>query len=261
MSRTREILVTNDDSINSKGIKELALIMREYGNVTVVAPSHTQSGKSVGLTMDAPLRLKNILKESGLSAYKLNGTPADCIKMAINQFYSERLPDLIVSGINHGSNASIACVYSGTLGAAIEGTIYGIPSIGFSLNNHSREADFSASVHYVRIILDKYFSNPGLLKPGTYFNVNIPSLPLEQIKGIRFARQGAGRWIKEFIHHVDPQGREYSWMSGEFENLEEMTSDADHILNHLGYVSIVPHKIDSTDYSEFSRLKELNLFE
>lgn len=260
MIRTHDILITNDDSINSKGIKELISIMREYGNVRVIAPSDPQSGKSVALTMETPLRLKNLHKEAGLEIYKLNGTPADCIKMGINRFYQENLPDLIVSGINHGSNASVACVYSGTLGAAIEGTVYGIPSIGFSLSDHSPDADFAPSKHFIKIILDKYFESPGILKKGTYFNVNIPALPFEEIKGIRFARQGAGRWIREFTHHVDPHGRDYAWMTGEFENLENFTSEADHIFNHQGYVTIVPHKVDSTNYDELERLKNLNLF-
>lgn len=260
MKKRREIFVTNDDSINSKGIKELISIMQEYGNVTVIAPDAPQSGKSVALSMDVPLRLREVHKEQGLSVYKLNGTPTDCTKMAINRFFQGNLPDLMVSGINHGSNASIACVYSGTLGATIEGTIYGIPSIGFSLNDHSPEADFSSSRHFIKIILDRYFEHPYMIKEGVYFNVNIPALPIEKIKGIKFARQGAGKWIKEFTHNLDPHGREYSWMTGEFENLEEMTSEADHIFNHHGYVTIVPHKVDSTDYQELKRLIDLNIF-
>ena len=251
----RRILITNDDGVKSKGIGALTDLMRPYGQVTVVAPFEAQSGMSAALTIGKPLRLTELRNEEDLKVYACSGTPADCVKMAMNQIFSNKMPDILVSGINHGSNASIAALYSGTLGAAAEGTVYGIPSIGFSLASHDPNADFSAAVHYAKIIIDKFLELPPAA--NTYLNVNFPAVKLEHIKGIRFSGQGKGQWIKEFEERKDPYGFNYYWMTGEFYNNEPENRLADHNLVAQNYISIVPHKIDTTDYYELKRLEEL----
>lgn len=250
-----KILVTNDDGVKAKGIGALTELMRPYGQVTVVAPFEAQSGMSAALTIGKPLRLTELKSEENLKIYACSGTPADCVKMAMNQIFSEQAPDLLVSGINHGSNASIASLYSGTLGAAAEGTVYGIPSIGFSLCSHNPNADFSGAIHYAKIIIDNFLKNP--VSPNTFLNVNFPSIPKEDILGIKFSHQGKGQWIKEFEERRDPYGFNYYWMTGEFFNQEPEDTLADHNLINKNYVSIVPHKIDTTDYSEIERLENL----
>ena len=258
MRAQREILITNDDSVNSKGIKELATIARAFGNVTIIAPKEPQSGMSTALTLEKPLRLQEIAKEDGVTIYYCTGTPTDCVKMAMNTIFKDKKPDLLLSGINHGSNASIASLYSGTLGAATEGTLYDIPSIGISIDNHHSDADFSAVKHFLPQIIVQYLEKP--VSKGCYLNINFPSLPINEIKGIKLAKQGAGRWVKEFEERVDPRGRNYYWMAGHFEDLETtpLTDDnslyGDHRVVDGGYISIVPHNIDNTDYAEIERL-------
>lgn len=260
MKHLRNILVTNDDSVNSKGIKVLTQLMRDWGNVTVIAPKFPQSGKSMAITMDRPLRLELLHHEDGLTIYTLDGTPVDCVKMAMHRCYLDTPPDLIVSGINHGSNASIASIYSGTLGATAEGTIYGIPSIGFSIVDHDKDADFSAAEKYIPVIMEEFLEKINL-PSGTYLNINFPKLPAEQIKGIRLGHQGDGRWVREFTDRVDPFGREYFWMTGEFINMEsDPDTEGDHVLNHNGYISVVPHKLDNTDYRALEEFRKVGLF-
>lgn len=252
MEKTKEILITNDDSVNSKGVIFLANMMKAYGNVTVVAPAEVQSGKSAALSLAVPMYLKQIHIEDNLRIYSFGGTPVDCVKLAMNVFFKDKTPDLLISGINHGSNASVASLYSGTLGACIEGTIYDIPSVGFSICTHDDNPDFSVVEKYGSIILDKYFTAPP--SEGIYLNVNFPNLPPDEVKGIRFARRGYGRWIKEYEKMKDSKNEEYYFMTGSFENLEKEDSMGDHILNSAGYVTVVPHKIDTTDYAEIDKL-------
>ncbi len=250
----RQILITNDDGVKAKGIGVLTELMRSYGNITVVAPFEAQSGMSAALTIGKPLRLTELRSEDGLKVYACSGTPADCVKMAMNQIFGNELPDLLVSGINHGSNASIASLYSGTLGAAAEGTVYGIPSIGLSLCSHDPDADFSAAIHFTKVIIDRFLEYPP--KPDVYLNVNFPAVNKKMIKGIHFSKQGKGQWIKEFEERRDPYGFKYYWMTGEFFNQEPGNPIADHNMVEEKYISIVPHNIDTTDYSEVKRLEE-----
>ena len=256
MKKPLEILVTNDDGYQARGIHVLALMLRSYGNVTVVAPREPQSGKSVSLTLDKPLMIEQPETHGSLRVYTLTGTPADCAKLGINLYLHEgRLPDLLVSGINHGSNASAASIYSGTLGAAVEGTLYDIPSVGLSINTHADNPDFEGTLFYGRQVIDWVLADG--IKRGIYLNVNVPDIPKDQIRGIRMARQGAGRWVKEFDHRVTLRGKHYFWMVGEFEDQEAIgAADADHNLVNSGYVTIVPHRIDTTDYEELERLRE-----
>ena len=260
----RLILLTNDDSYKAKGLNDVAEYLRNWGNVLMVAPQQPQSAKSMSLNMGIYLYLtKYAFYEAGngkgsLECYYMNGSPTDCAKMMANMCIDRGLvPDLLVSGINHGSNASAGSLYSGTLGANKEASLYDIPSIGLSLNTYEDEADFSAVLHYTGIILDQLFKYPPVHQ--TYLNVNFPNLPKEQIKGIRFAHQGNGRWEREFVKDHDEQGREVYRMKGEFVDYELSTTaaEADHKLLEEGYITIVPHKIDNTNYAEKDRLSHL----
>lgn len=246
-----EILVTNDDSYTSKGIGLAAQILAKYGNVTVVAPKYPQSGKSAALTLDEPLRCSRIDSThtphgTSVTTYALTGTPADCIKWAANYIFTNNRPGLIVSGINHGANTSAASVYSGTLGAAAEGCLYGVQSIGISIDTHNPDPDFSALEKYLPHIIEKLLDTP--LPDGIYLNINFPNLPSGKVKGLRSASQGKGRWVKEFNRRTDPKGKDYYWMTGNFEDLETSPS-GDHKLVSEGYISVVPHKVDTTDYT------------
>ncbi|MBR0534362.1 MAG: 5'/3'-nucleotidase SurE [Bacteroidales bacterium] len=261
---TREILLTNDDSYTAKGLTTIAEFLRKYGNVLLVAPKDPQSARSMALSMEDPLyvtRYAYFEAEEGkgsLSCYYMNGTPADCAKMMANMCIERGIrPDLFVSGINHGSNASAAALYSGTLGANKEGSLYDIPSIGLSIDTHAEDADFSGVLHFLPKILEQMFEIPPVHQ--TYLNVNFPDLPADQIKGIRFAHQGNGRWEKEFQRSWDGRGREFYWMVGQFVDYEMKTTagEADHVLLADGYITIVPHKIDTTNYNEKDRLSHL----
>lgn len=251
-----DILVTNDDSYTSKGITLVAQMLSRFGNVTIVAPKFPQSGKSAALTLDDPLRCSHIgtfntSYGTTIETYALTGTPADCVKWAANYIYINNKPALIVSGINHGANTSAASVYSGTLGAAAEGCLYGVPSIGISIDTHNPDPDFSALEKYVPVLVEKFLKTPP--PDGIYLNINFPNLPAGKISGIRMASQGKGRWIKEFNKRTDPKGRDYYWMTGNFEDLEDSPA-GDHKLVGRGYVSIVPHKVDTTDYGLLGEL-------
>ncbi|MCF0177211.1 MAG: 5'/3'-nucleotidase SurE, partial [Bacteroidales bacterium] len=256
-----EIFLTNDDGIEAKGLDVLAQFLRRYGNVTVIAPETEQSAKATSITLMRILRLQFIHDEpaighlGSLRKFYLDGTPVDCAKMGVNLFKEEgRMPDILASGINRGSNASAASIYSGTLGAAQEGTLYEIPSIGFSICSYRPDAYLETVTSYSTQIMDAFLANPPA--KGTYLNVNFPDIPPKDVKGIRFAHQGAGRWIKEFEKHTDPRGRDFYWMVGEFENLDS-SKNADHLLIDKGYITIVPHKIDTTNYEEKERLEKL----
>ena len=260
---TRDILITNDDSISARGIHCLAGIFRRFGDVTVVAPKFQQSAKAMALTMDRPLHLECIEETEpsdelgGVRCYTLDGTPTDCAKLGINMFIEEgRMPDILVSGINHGSNASAAEAYSGTLGAVKEAAIYGIPAVGFSICTHDPDPDFSIVEEFAGEIMANFFEEPPA--EGIYLNINFPDISPDECRGIRMASRGRGRWIKEFVRQTDPRGRELIWMVGEFLNMApggEVTDD--HILNGENYITIVPHKVDNTDYAELERLSSL----
>jgi len=250
----RLIFITNDDGYQAGGLAALIEMMRPYGDIVVVAPKETQSGMSGALTVKTPVRLHKIKEEPGLSIYACGGTPADCVKLAMNHVFT-RKPDLLVSGINHGANTAISVIYSGTLAAVAEGTLYEIPSIGFSLDDHSLSADFTACVLYGRMIIDKALQVP--FDKYTFLNVNFPNLPYNEIKGIKFCRQNRGAWIDEFEKRTDPHGFDYYWMTGAFQNHEEEAADADANAVNAGYIAIVPHHLDMTDYRELERLREI----
>ncbi|MFB0973793.1 MAG: 5'/3'-nucleotidase SurE, partial [Bacteroidales bacterium] len=239
----------------------IAEFMRSWGNVTVVAPSEPQSAKSAALTLNREMAMRNVCESASsrdkgsLRMFSFSGTPADCVKVSMNSFFNlKSLPDLLISGINHGSNASIASLYSGTLGACAEATAYGIPSIGLSLNSHSCDPDFGPMLHFIPEIIGSYLKNPP--RKGVYLNINFPCLPIDRIKGVRMAHQGYGQWVQEFDKTREEDGVTYYMMTGSFINYDENVS-ADHLLVEDGYVSIVPHLLDTTDYSESERIGKL----
>ena len=247
------ILVANDDSIAAKGIKILAETMSKIGEVVVVAPDTHQSGMGHAITLDRPLRVvkvKNYLPN--VEAYKCNGTPADCVKFGKHFLLKGRKIDLVVSGINHGSNSSIAILYSGTMSAAIEAAIEGIPAIGFSLGDFSPDADFSHTTEYVKNIALKVLEN-GLPK-GVTLNVNFPKISEEPMKGIKVCRQSNALFKESFEERKDPYGRPYYWMDGFLLN-EDMDGGTDEDALKENYVSIVPAKFDLTDYQAVETLK------
>ena len=207
------------------------------------------------ITLTRPLYLKKVTDEPGLSVYACNGTPVDCVKIAFDcMMLGKEMPSLVVSGINHGSNSAINVLYSGTMGAAIEGGFYDIPSIGFSLLDHDEDADFSAALSYVRPIIERAMNSDALGRP-LCLNVNVPNLPADQIKGIKACRQNRGFWREEFERRQDPRGQDYYWLTGYFHNTEPGAQDTDEWALDHGYVSIVPIQVDLTNYRQLERMK------
>lgn len=256
MKKKKLILVTNDDGVDAKGLKALIDTARKAGKVVVVAPAYPQSGMSHAITVKKPLEVEKITEEEDFVLYKCYGTPVDCVKIAFNQLLDQK-PDLLVSGINHGSNSSSSVFYSGTMGAAIEGCINEIPSIGFSLLSFDPDADFSASQHFAKKIIGKVLSN-GLPK-SICLNVNVPPVSDEKIAGVKIARQTRGFWKEEFDKHTDALGRNYYWLTGNFHNSEPDASDTDEWALNNNYVSVVPLRIDMTCYNTLDIIKEWDL--
>lgn len=249
------ILITNDDGIHAKGLRHLISIMRKLGNVTVVASEFPMSATGHAITVRSPLRLKKIKKEEGYQEYQCNGTPVDCMKLG-EQVVLKKKPDLLVSGINHGSNASVNVVYSGTMAAVIEGCISGIPSVGFSLLDYDSDADFSDCGDFVTEIATKVLDEG--LPHNTCLNVNIPAVSEKNIKGIKVCRQSKARWVEEFEGKKDPRGQDYFWLTGYFERLD-IESDTDQWALDNNYVSVVPMHFDFTAHKEISTIKKWQL--
>jgi 5'-nucleotidase len=247
------LLVSNDDGVDAKGIRSLIEVVRPLGRVLVVAPADPHSGMSHAITVKVPLRIEKVLEEKDLLIYKCYGTPVDCVKMAFNHLLTDK-PDLLVSGINHGSNASTSVFYSGTMGAVLEGCINEVPSVGFSLLNLDYDADFSAAMHFAGRIIRKVLQNG--LPLSVCLNVNIPDGPLESIAGIKICRQNKGYWKEEFDKRIDPMGRNYFWLTGNFYNTEPEATDTDEWALEHQYVSIVPQKTDLTCYDTLKSLSE-----
>lgn len=237
------ILVTNDDGITAPGIAALIDIVRTLGDVVIVAPDKAQSGMGHAITINSTLRINKVNVYGVKEEYSCTGTPVDCVKIAINKIL-KRKPDLVVSGINHGSNMSINVIYSGTMSAAVEGAIEGIPSIGFSLMNESIDADFTASKKIVKTIALQVLKN-GLPK-GVCLNVNIPKAKFDLLKGIKVCRQAKANWIEELDERKDPSGKPYFWLTGKFENYDKGKKDTDVWALENHYVSIVPTQFDLT---------------
>jgi len=244
------ILVSNDDGITAPGIAALVESMKSLGQVIVVAPDSPQSGMGHAITMNRPLRLEKVHVFDGIEAYQCSGTPADCVKIAVDKVM-HRTPDLLVSGINHGSNSSINVIYSGTMSAAMEGAIEGIKAIGFSLNDYRFEADFTASAHFATRVAAMVLEKG--LPSGTLLNVNIPQLPIDTIKGLKICRQAKAKWVEEFDERTDPHNRKYYWLTGKFIN-NDHGEDTDEWALANGFVSIVPTQYDLTAHHAMATL-------
>ena len=238
------ILVSNDDGITSPGIGHLVAVMKELGEVLVVAPNRPQSGMGHAITVGDTLRLKESNIFQGVRAFECSGTPADCVKIARHYILKgQRQPDVVVSGVNHGSNTSISVLYSGTMSAAIEAAIEGTPAIGFSLCDYGNEADFSHTLEYVKKITEQVLRKE--LPKGVALNVNFPPRRNERLQGIRICRQANAKWVEEFDKRKDPNGRHYFWMTGNFVNFDK-GEDNDEWAIANNYVSVVPCQFDLT---------------
>jgi len=249
----RLILVTNDDGIDAKGINELITIAEQYGSVVVVAPEKGQSGMSHSVSLNEPIYLQNRILNNSIKSYSCSGTPVDCVKIALHHILDKK-PDLILSGINHGSNASVSAIYSGTMGAAREGSLNGIPSIGFSLLDHSPDADFDGSIIYAKKIIEKIIENS--IPDRMCLNVNIPNIAINDIKGIKVCRQTEGKWVEEFDYRINPNKKEYFWLTGKFSNFEPESKDTDEWALENNYVAIVPVKVNLTSYEDLDELNK-----
>lgn len=240
------ILVTNDDGYLAGGITALVESLRGLGRIVVCAPDSPRSGFSASFTCTRPVSLKRISDDGEVAIYACSGTPVDCVKLALHRFFSQRKPDLVLSGINHGGNDSICVMYSGTMGAALEGSAVGIPSIGFSLLNHDSKADFSAVMPTIVSIVKRVLRKP--MPRGVALNVNIPDV--KQIKGIRICRQAEGYWDREF-HYLsgdENEGQAQFQVTGVYVNAEAEAEDTDRYWLEHEYVSIVPTTVDQTAY-------------
>lgn len=257
MAKKPLILITNDDGITAPGIRTLIEIMLEIGEVVVVAPDSPQSGMGHAITINDTLYCDSVKLNSQAihKEYTCSGTPADCVKLA-NQQILKRRPDICVSGINHGSNSSINVIYSGTMSAAVEAGVEGIPAIGFSLLDYSLDANFEPAKKYVDHITRQVLEN-GLPK-GIVLNVNIPNTPAKDIKGTKICRQAKAQWVEDFDKRVNPMGREYYWLTGSFIN-QDKGEDTDEWALENGYVSIVPVQFDLTAHHFIQELNEWDL--
>ena len=247
------ILVTNDDGITAPGIHSLVNAVKELGDVVVVAPDKPQSGMGHAITIGVPLRL-NKVKDffEGAEAWQTNGTPVDCVKLAVDKIL-HRKPDICLSGINHGANHSINVIYSGTMSAAMEASIESIPSIGFSLLDYSIEADFTAAEFYVHKIVKSLLNTK--MKKHFLLNVNIPAVPLDLMHGIEVCKQAYAKYDEDFDERLDPHGRKYYWLTGEFKNFDTGEDTDVWALEH-NYVSVVPVQFDLTNYTLKSELEK-----
>lgn len=247
------ILISNDDGINAAGLKLLVELMQQLGEVIVVAPDSPQSGMGHAITIGNTLRLSESHIFEGVKAYQCSGTPADCVKIAKGFALKDRKPDLVVSGINHGSNTSISVIYSGTMSAALEGAIEDIPSIGFSLCDYSLDADFSHIKDHVLKIASQVLKT-GLPK-GVALNVNFPAKKDKPVKGIKICRQTRAKWQEEFDRRIDPAGRQYFWLTGSFIN-QDKGEDIDEWAIQHNYTSVVPVSFDLTAYHAIGTLNK-----
>ena len=245
MTDTRPvILIANDDGITAPGIRALVEAVKDLGKVIVVAPDSPQSGMGHAITIGSPLRLHKVDVFEGVESWQCSGTPADCVKLAKDKIL-HRKADLCLSGINHGANNSINVIYSGTMSAAMEAAIEGIPSIGFSLCDFSFNADFSVAQQVARDLVKRMLQKP--MPEHTLLNVNVPKVAAAGFKGMKICRQAHAKWEEEFDHRIDPRGKDYYWMVGRFVNMDKETGSDEEALNQ-GYASVVPIKIDFTDY-------------
>jgi len=246
------ILITNDDGIMAPGILNLVAAVKDLGKVVVVAPDKPQSGMGHAITIGHPLRLQPVTIFEDVEAWQCSGTPVDCVKLAVDKVL-RRKPDICLSGINHGANHSINVIYSGTMSAAVEAAIESIPSAGFSLLDHSVEADFTGARKYARLVVQQMLKSK--LDKHTVLNVNIPAVDAELIRGVRICKQAYAKYEEDFVERSDPNGKKYFWLTGEFVNFDKGRDSDVWALEH-NYVSVVPVQFDLTNYTLKTKLEK-----
>ena len=248
------ILISNDDGYNYNGIQTLIKVARSLGDVFVVAPAVHQSGKSSSITFINPVRTIPVAREEGYTAYLATGTPADCVKLALSQLMADRMPDLVLAGINHGYNSGLNTLYSGTMACVFEGILHGVPSVAFSFGDYSSDADTSVCETIVKYITLRVLQR-GLPK-DVCLNVNIPKTEGD-FNGLKVTTGDMGRWVNEWEHRVDPTGRDYYWLTGEFEMADKGEGKTDYYWLERGYVTVTPTHVDQTDFESMSSIAEL----
>ncbi|MDR0698839.1 MAG: 5'/3'-nucleotidase SurE [Tannerella sp.] len=254
MNKNRSlILISNDDGVDAEGIRQLTAALRDLGDLVVFAPDGPRSGMSCAITATMLVKYNMVGQEKGLTVYSCTGTPVDCVKLAVSEILPCK-PDLLVSGINHGGNQALSVHYSGTMGAAFEGCVFDIPSIGVSMQGYVPGADFSASRRYAHLLAVQILKYG--LPHGTYLNLNIPNIPV--VRGLRTGRQTDGKWVREYICETDENGAPAYQLTGEYERTGPDYPDNDVTLLDGGYASLVPCKLDVTDYAFMNELKKRN---
>lgn len=248
------ILVVNDDGYEAKGLEAMVEIAKTFGEVVVVVPDRAQSATSHAITMNVPLRVNLYKTIDGVPYWRTNGTPTDCMKLGEKVVLKGRQIDLVLSGINHGSNSSVSLLYSGTMAAAIEATFDNIPAVGISLQDYAADADFTACVHYGKIIVQQVLEKG--IPPYISLNVNFPKAPLEEIKGIKITRQTKGYWHEDMEEHIDAMGRKYYWLAGYLVNTDNKEDSCEWALQH-NYISVQPVQVDMTAYEAMKDIKYL----
>lgn len=256
MEKRLRILVTNDDGIDSPGISALAKVMSEIGDVVVAAPDRQQSAVGHALTVARPLRITKVKRNNTLFGYAINGTPSDCVKIALSAIMDQK-PDLVVSGINHGQNTAINILYSGTVAAATEGLLAGIPSIAVSLASHDLNLEVETAAEYAKVVALKLIESK--LTPNFLLNVNVPAIAKEKILGIKVVRQSTSYWEDTYEKRNDPFGREYYWFAGEY-RIDDSSLDTDDAALAAGYVTLTPVHFEFTKYDVLNNLKPFEEF-
>ena len=245
------ILVSNDDGYHAKGLRSLVSMLTDFAEVVVCAPDAGRSGFAGAFSVAKPLQIKRRKDVAGATVWSTNGTPVDCVKLAFSEFFAQRQPDIILSGINHGDNAAVNVHYSGTMGVVIEGCLKGVPSVGFSLADPNEDADFEPLRPYVRGIVKRVLAE-GLPKE-VCLNVNFPRT--QSFKGVKVCRMNRGKWVNECEKRTHPHGYNYFWMAGYFQSDEPQATDTDHWALKNDYVAIVPTRVDVTCYDSLQRMK------
>ncbi|MBQ3749758.1 MAG: 5'/3'-nucleotidase SurE [Bacteroidales bacterium] len=253
MEKKPLILVVNDDGYEARGLEAMVEIAKTFGEVVVVTPDKVQSAMGHAITMNVPLHVRQYKTVDGVQYWRTNGTPVDCVKLGQKVVLRGRKIDLVLSGINHGSNSSVSVIYSGTMGAAIEAS-FDTAAIGLSVQDYSPNADFTAAVHYGKIIVKSVLEKG--LPPHVCLNVNVPKIPFEEIKGMKVTRQTDGYWYEDMEKRVDPYGREYYWLTGYLVNTDNKEDSCEWALQH-NFISIQPVHYDLTAYEAMNDIKYL----
>lgn len=246
------ILISNDDGYHSKGLQSLIEMVCPLADLLVCAPESGRSGFSCAFSAADPLRLKLRRRREGVEIWSCSGTPVDCVKIALDQLCKDRWPDMVIGGINHGDNASVNSHYSGTMGVTMEGCMKYIPSVAFSLCDHSDDADFAPLASLVRSITERVLREG--LPRGVCLNVNFPLAT--EFRGVRICRMARGTWGNEVVRCHHPRGYDYYWMTGEYTNDEPEAEDTDNWALSHGYVAITPTEVDVTSYEMMERMKD-----